>query len=117
MKIRALLATFLLATSQLAVADYAIVTLIEAIELSPSNMILPASSNGLMTYKPCDDSCDADYERALLTPETTYSVSGEAVRFEDFQKAFAQAKASDSSYALLSVELKTRTIKSIDIER
>lgn len=117
MKIRVLLATFLLASGQFAAADYEIVTLIRAVELAPSNMILPASSNGLMTYKPCDDTCDADYERALLTPETTYSVSGKAVRFEDFQKAFAETKVSDSGYALLSVELKTRTIKSIDIER
>lgn len=117
MKIRVMIATLLLAAGQFANADFTIVTLIDAKELSPSNMILPGSTNGLMTYRPCADECQVDYERARLTPETTYSVDGAAVEFEDFQKEFAIARTSKDGYALLSVDVKTKTVTSIDISR
>ena len=70
-----------------------------------------------MTYRPCADECDADYERVRLTPETTFSIDGTAVKFEAFQKEFAIARGSDDGYALLSVEVKTRTVTNIDISR
>ncbi len=117
MNIRTLFAVLILAAGQPAIADFEIVTLVRAVELSPSNMILPASTNGMMTYRPCADECEEDYERARLTPETTFSISGKAVKFEDFQQEFAIVKNIEDSYALLSVDTKSKTVTSIDIAR
>ena len=115
MKIRLLITVIALAASQAAFADWEIVTEVRAIELSPSNMILPASTIGMMTYRPCAGECDADYERARLTEATKYSVEGKAVKFSDFQRVFAAIKNGEQSYTLLSVDTKTRTVTGIDI--
>ncbi len=118
MKIGKLLAIAVLALSQTAVAaNLEIVTQISAKEMSPSNMILPASVNGMMSYKPCADECDMDYKRARLTAETTFSIAGKTVKFEDFAAEFSIVRNIKSSYALLSVDTKTRTVTSIDIAR
>ncbi len=98
-------------------ANFEIVTLVQAVELSPSNMILPASTSGMMTYKPCADECDADYERARLSPETRFTVRGAAVKFEEFQEEFALARNDKDGYALLSVDTTTKVVTSIDIAR
>lgn len=98
-------------------AEKQLVTLVNAIELSPSNMIIPQSTNGLVTYQPCAEQCDAEHERARLTAETSYKINGRAVKFEDFRKEFPIFKADDSAYALLSVETKSRTITSVELQR
>lgn len=115
MKIRMMIATMLLASGQLAIADFEIVTQVRAVEMSPSNMILPASTNGMMTYKPCAGECEMDFERARLTPDTRFSVAGEAVKFAEFQTRFATIRSAKDSYALLSVDTTTKTVTSIDI--
>lgn len=117
MKIRKSLLILVLAFCQTAFADYELVTLIDAVETSPSNIIMPATLNGMMTYRPCPGECKRDYERARLTENTTFSVEGKAVKFEDFQKHFDSIKRGEDSYALVSVEVKTKTVTSIDIAR
>lgn len=118
MKIGKILAIAVLALGQTVVAaDLEIVTQISAVEMSPSNMILPASTNGMMSYKPCADECDTDFKRARLTAETTFYIAGRAVRFEDFVTEFAVVRNIKDSYALLSVDTKTRIVTSIDIAR
>ena len=117
MKFRLFVAVLAMCTGSAAIADFEIVTQVRAMELSPANMILPASTSGMMTYRPCADECDADYERARLTPETVYSVDGNKVKFDDFQLQFAAIKGTKSSYALLSVDMNNKTVSSIDIAR
>ncbi len=118
MKIKLLLSLAILAAGQVAgAADFTIVTQVLAVEMSPSNMILPATTNGMLTYKPCADECDAEYERARITADTRFSISGKAAKFVDFQAEFAAIKNAEKSYALLSVEKATRTVTSIDIAR
>lgn len=117
MKFRIFAAVLALCAAPTSFADFEIVTQIRAMELSPSNMILPASTNGMMTYRPCADECDIDYDRARLTPETVYSIDGKTVRFEDFQSEFAVIKGTKSSYALLSVDVNNKTVTSINIAR
>jgi len=117
MKIRTYLALMVLGFGQAAFADFEIVTLVSAVELSPSNMIMPASTNGMMTFKPCAGDCDEDFERARLTAETVFSIAGKAVKFEDFATEFAVVKNIKSSYALVSVDKRTKTVTSIDIAR
>lgn len=117
MKIRKSLIILALAFCQPAIADYELVTLIDAVEMSPANMIMPATVNGMMTYKPCADECDIEYERARLTENTTFTVQGQRVKFDDFTKILNSIKQRESSYALVSVETKSKTVTSIDIAR
>lgn len=118
MKIRKLTIALLAAllASGASAQDRELVTLVEATELSPSNIIIPQSINGMMTFKPCADSCDEDYERARLTGDTQFVVNGRGVRFEDFQKSFALIKTNKDGYALVSVDTKTKTVVSIQIQ-
>ena len=94
-----------------------IVTLVRAVELSPSNIIMPASVNGMVTFRPCAGECDTEYDRARLTAETQFVLDGKQVRFADFSRDFGVARKSRDGYALISVDTKTRTVKRIEISR
>lgn len=102
---------------QPAYANFEIVTLVNAVETSPSNIVLPASTNGVVSFRPCDGECDAEYERVRLTETTTFVVDGETVKFEAFRNAFAVIKGNKDSYGLISYDTKTKTVTSIDIAR
>ena len=116
MKKHTLITALALLFTQSAFADRVIVTEVEAVELSPSNIILPGSVNGMMTYRPCAGECDVEYERARLTDATSFVVNGEAVKWEDFRVDFTTIRAGDDSYALVSVDLRTGTVTSIRIQ-
>ncbi len=109
----ALAATFLAGGIQTATAQ--LVTLVEATELSPSNIILPQSMTGMMTFKPCAEECDEDYERARLTAATQFIVNGRGVKFDDFRRDFAIIKNAKDSYALLSIDTKTKTVVAFNL--
>jgi len=105
-----------LAVAPIAAADLEIVTQVRAIELSPSNMILPGTTNGMMTYRPCAGECDKDYKRARLTDATRFSIAGKPVKYADFLKRLALIKNGAESYALISVDLNTKTVTGINIK-
>ncbi len=116
MKKRTLFTALALLFAQSALADRVIVTEVEATELSPSNIILPGSVNGMVTFRPCADDCDAEYERARLTEATSFIVNGAAVKWEDFRVDFTTIRADEDSYALVSVDLRTNTVTRIEIQ-
>ena len=109
------LAILALALSQPVIADDEAAVLVTAVETSPSNITLPPSMNGMMSFKPCGKDCDREYERARITEGTRFVVDGKAVNFEDFRKAFAVIRGNDDSYALVSYDTRTRTVTSIDV--
>ena len=116
MNIRTLkLAVAAIAIAASGIATAQIRTLVEAIELSPANMIMPGSLNGMVTFRPCADDCEEAFDRARLTPETQFFVDGSRVKFEDFNRGFAVIRQAKDGYALISVDTKTRTITSIKI--
>lgn len=115
MKIRILAILAMLAVGFAAAADMEIVTLVRATELSPSNMILPATTNGMMTYKPCVGECDEDYKRARLTDATRFSVAGKQMKYADFLRQYSVIKNGANSYALISVDTTTKTVTGINI--
>ncbi len=100
-----------------AYADFELKTLISAVEASPGNIILPATTNGMMTYRGCSDECDKEYERARLTASTSFIVDGEAVKFADFLVVHAAQKRSEEAYALVSVDLERGTVTQITLAR
>ena len=85
-----------LAVAQPAIAEFE--TLINAVETAPANIIIPASNNGMMTFRPCADECDRDYERVRVTPETKFSVDGARVKWEDFSKVFPAIRQGDRDF-------------------
>lgn len=121
MKIRglALVATLALSIGVASAAPAELVTQVEAIELAPSSIILPGSVNGMVTFRVCasaDADCEREYSRARLTPETRFIVGEKAVRFDAFRQDFANVRSSKRGYALLSVDKKSNTITSIQIQ-
>ncbi len=98
-----------------AFADFEIVTINSAVELAPSNIIMPSAKTGMISFRPCDGDCDDAYQRARLTEGTTFTVNGKAVKFEEFRKSFAVIRGSEDSYALLSYDTKTRTVTSLAV--
>ncbi len=92
------------------------VTVVDAVELSASNIILPRTTHGMVTFRACAGECDEEFRRARLTPETRFFVGARAVDYSDFQARFAGVRYDDTSYALVSVDTKTITVTSILIE-
>ena len=91
--------------------------LIDAIELTPDNIILPATTSGTMTFKPCVEECDKKHKRARLTADTRFVVDGRAVKFDEFRRNHAALRRSKDSYALVSYDTETNTGTKIEISR
>ena len=98
-----------------AMAQMQNVVLIDAIETSPANIILPANTSGMMTFRPCAGECDKDYKRVQLSAGTTFSVNGKAVKFDEFRRNFAIIKRAAESYALVTYEVETNRLISIQL--
>lgn len=115
MTVRKLLIALILIASQPALAQ--LKTLMNAVETSPSNIILPGNTNGMVTFRPCDDQCDEEYERVSLNANTRFIVDGRAVKFDEFRREFATIKRAATSYALVSYDTETNTVISIQLAR
>ena len=115
MTVRVILIAALLLVAQPALSQ--IVTAVAAMEASPANMILPGGTDGMMTFRPCDGDCDADYIRVRLNANTRFTVNGKTVEFAEFRREFASIKRNPESYALVTYETKTNTVTSIQIAR
>ena len=113
--IMALTLAMTLVISTPAMAQTQIVTVIDAIETSPANIILPANTSGMMTFRPCAVECEKDYKRVQLSAGTTFSVNGKAVKFDEFRRKFAIIKRAATSYALVTYEVKTNRLISIQL--
>jgi len=117
MKIKTLLITIALACCPLALAEFEAVILVDAIEASAGNVILPASVNGMVTYRPCAEECDEKYERARLTSDTVFTIAGKTVKYEDFKRAHAEFKNVAESGAFISVDVARITVTSIELAK
>ena len=111
MKLRKWIIAMTLIVSMPVMAQTQIV--INAIETAPANIILPANTSGMMTFRPCASECDKDYKRVQLSAGTTFSVNGKAVKFDEFRRNFATIKRAASSYALVTYEVETNRLISI----
>jgi hypothetical protein len=117
MRKRLTLLALALAFSTPALSDFELVTLVNAVETLPANIILPASTNGMVTYRGCSSECDKEFERARLTDATAFTVDGKTVKFDEFRQVYAEIKHSDESYALVSVDTKLGVVTQIDLAR
>jgi hypothetical protein len=88
---------------------------INAVELSPSNIILPGTANGTMTFRPCDGDCEAEHIRARLTENTVFTIDGRKKKFDEFRREFAIIKRNSKSFALVIFATDTNTVSNIEI--
>lgn len=115
MKLRKTLCLLTLLVCSTAYAEFELKTLISAVEASPGNIILPATTNGMVTYRGCSDECDKEYERARLTEGTSFTVDGAAMKFSEFLRIHASQKRSEEAYALVTVDLQLGTVTEITL--
>ncbi len=115
--VRTIALALLACLSATANAEYTIVTQVNAIELAPSNIIVPASASGMMTFRPCDSSCDEPYQRVQLADDTKFSFDGKRVKFDDFRRLMNSAGALASGYALIRYDTTTNTATDIEVTR
>ena len=90
-------------------------TQIRAVEATTSNLNVPTSQNGRLTFKPCAGQCDRSFESARLTPLTSFTVNGQATDFLGFRKAFYNLTRSKDHYALVSYDTADNTVTSVQI--
>ncbi len=110
-----LIAASLISMAAVAQGQFVFKTEIAAVELSPRNIILPTTSLGMVSFRPCGGACDVPYERISLSPETTFSVKGERMKFDDFRRAMNTTRFSKVSYALINFDVDTKTATNIEV--
>ncbi|ANO51712.1 hypothetical protein [Woeseia oceani] len=115
MKIRISMLLLALGLSLNAAAD--LVTVVRAVEVTTSNINVPTSTNGRMSFKPCAGECDAEFLSVRLTPATEYRVDGTALDFVDFRAAFYNLPRGKDHYALVSYDAKSSIVTSLHITR
>jgi hypothetical protein len=113
MDLRKLIAVLMLAACLPAAAE--IVTLVEAVETTTSNINIPVSNNGRLSFKPCAGSCKAEYVSVRLTPETRFTVGKTALEFDKFRKEFLNIRPGTDTYALVSYDTRSNTATSVHI--
>ncbi|MCB1845014.1 MAG: hypothetical protein KDI09_18760 [Halioglobus sp.] len=111
MKIRISMVLLALSLSLSAAAE--IVTVVRAVEVSTSNINVPTSTNGRMSFRPCSDACDAEYLSVRLTPATMFQVNGKTTDFIGFRKAFYDLARDKDHFALVSYDTKASTVTSV----
>lgn len=114
---RCTLLGLVLALAGAAQAQFTFKTEVEAVEVAPANIILPATASGMVSFKPCDGDCAEPYVRIQLSPNTRFSLDGQSLKFDDFRREFSIVRRSRSSYALINYDVKTNTATNIEVLR
>lgn len=92
-----------------------IFTVVDYVETSAANVNVPTSTNGQLTFKPCADTCDAEFVSIRLTPETEFLVRGKRVSFAEFRQAFSQLRRSEDDYTIVSYDTEKRVVTSVSV--
>jgi len=110
MKIKTLVTVTLLGLSMAMSAQAQVVS--QAYEVVLSDFRAPATENGGVAFKECDD-CDRMSVR--VTSGTRYSVNGKSVRLSEFREAISLAGDRDEKYLTVLHHLESNTVESIDV--
>ncbi len=113
MDVRKILVVLALFASGTAAAD--IVTKVEAVETSTSNVSVPTAPNGRLMFKPCSGDCDEKFIIVRLTPETVYTVGSQRTDFLGFRRAFFNMRRGKDGYALVAFDVEKSTVTSVTI--
>ena len=100
----------LLTVSVSALADFK--TIVRANEVRLSELQLPASVNGITSFKACS-SCEIQSVRA--SAETRYKLNGEFVSLGDFRRSLALVSERDLKVAIVMHHLETDLVTLVSI--
>ena len=90
-------------------------TVVEALEINTFNITVPTATTGRLMFKPCSNTCDRKLVLVRLTPETTFLVKRKTLNFAEFRKTFYEMRASNDDYALVTYEVGSNKVISINI--
>lgn len=110
MHIRKLLALALIGLSLSAAADFTTVT--AAYEIALSDLRLPGSATGTVTFKECAD-CEAKTVR--VTGQTNYIIDGRNLDLADFKVRIASIRNRKDETATVMHHLESNTIIAIKV--
>lgn len=110
MNIRKLLIILLLSASLPAIADFTVVA--RAYEIALINFQAPATANGGISFKRCDD---CDRIRLQVNPATHYSINGTTVRLEKFRKVLLHVNDRNQPTVVVKHHLESDTVVSISV--
>lgn len=107
---RTVLAILLLGLALPAAADFTVVT--EAYEVALSNLRLPGTVNGTLTFRECDE---CSYRTVRVTAGTRYELNNEALTLEDFRKAVEDVRNPSDVTVTVLHHLESDTITGLKV--
>ncbi len=110
MHIRKLLVLVLLGLSLAAAADFRTIT--EAYEVYLSDLRLPGSENGTLTFKQCSN-CEAQTLR--VTSKTRYLINDRDFALADFKEQLKRVRKRNDQNVSVLHHLESNTIKAIKV--
>ncbi len=110
MQLRKLLVLVLLGLSLAAAADFRTIT--EAYEVDLSDLRLPGSENGTLTFKQCSD-CEAQTLR--VTGETRYVINDRDFTLAEFKEQLKDVRNRKDQIVSVLHHLESNTIKAIKV--
>ncbi len=110
MRIRKLLVLILLGLSLSAVADFRTIT--EAYEVDLSNLRLPGTENGTLTFKQCPD-CEAQTLR--VTGKTRYLINDRDFALAEFKEQLKRVRTRKDQNVSVLHHLESNTIKAVKV--
>ncbi len=110
MHIRRLLILVVLGLSLAAAADFRTIT--EAYEVDLSDLRLPGSENGTLTFKRCSD-CEAQTLR--VTGKTRYVINDRDFALSEFKEQLKRVRNRKDQNASVLHHLESNTIKAIKL--
>ncbi len=113
MDLRILVLISTLAISGPAASD--IVTQVDFVEVTTSNISVPTAANGHLMFRPCAEKCDEQFTLVRLTPESEFIVRGQSMTFAEFRQSFLSLGRGSDTYALIGYDTQRKTVTSIRI--
>jgi len=111
MKLRALIFALALCASLPAAAVFEVVS--KAHEVALTDLRLPGSTSGTLTFKACKD---CDYETVRVTASTQYEANRQSLTLEDFRNALAQIRNRQEVTVTVLHHLESDTIKAVRVK-
>ncbi len=110
MRIRKLLVLVLLGLSLVAAADFKTIT--EAYEVDLSDLRLPGSENGTLTFKQCSD-CEVQILR--VTGKTRYVINDRDFALAEFKEQLKHIRNRKDQNVSVLHHLESNTIKAVKV--
>ena len=110
MHIRILLVLVALGLSHVTVAEFRTIT--EAYEVDLSNLTLPATVNGKLTFRQCSE-CDAQTLR--VTGKTRYLINDREFTLAEFKRQLRRVRHRKDQNISVSHHLESNTIRAIKV--